>query len=373
MTLLYLAFRGFDEFNGISKKMKYQIDALRTNGFNVKVCYQIIDVNNSSKRMIDNDVLEDFGNGFISKFKKRFSFDSLVHYIKQEHIKFLYIRYEHNASPSFISALKKIKKTGTQIVLEIPTYPYDKEYWKQGLKLRFHLWQDQCFRKRLAKQVSRIITFSEHKLIFGVPTVNISNGVDFESVPLKKRNHKQQNRLNLLGVAEIHLWHGFDRLIAGLGEYYKTNRSFEVYFNIIGYGAPDYVNQLKSLVLKNNIEKYVHFHGPQYGDALTAFFDDADMGIASLARHRSNIYNIKTLKNREYAARGIPFVYSEFDTDFEDMPYILKVPANEIPIDIEQLIRFYENIQQTSQEIRESISHLSWESQMQKVINEAFV
>ncbi len=35
------------------------------------------------------------------------------------------------------------------------------------------------------------------------------------------------------------------------------------------------------------------------------------MGIASLGRHRNGITRIKTLKNREYAARGIPFVYSE--------------------------------------------------------------
>lgn len=373
MTLLYLAFRGFDEFNGISKKMRYQIDAFRRNGFDVKVCYQIMDSSNSSKRMIDNEVLDDFGNGFISKFRKRFSYKSLVEYINKHEIKSLYIRYEHNASPSFISALKKIRRNGTRIVLEVPTYPYDKEYRKQGLKLRFHLFQDQCFRKRLAKQVSKIVTFSEHESIFGVPTVRISNGVDFESVPVKTKISGSSGRLNLLGVAEIHLWHGFDRLILGLSDYYKADYSVKVYFDIIGYGAVDYINYLKRLVVENGIGEYVHFHGQQYGDALTTFFNDADMGIASLARHRSNIYNIKTLKNREYAARGIPFIYSETDTDFEKRPYILKVPANESPINIEQLIVFYRSVRETPQEIRDSISHLSWKNQMQKVINEVFI
>ncbi len=38
-----------------------------------------------------------------------------------------------------------------------------------------------------------------------------------------------------------------------------------------------------------------------------------------------DIFKIKTLKNREYAARGIPFIYSEIDDDFENMPYIIKV------------------------------------------------
>ena len=56
------------------------------------------------------------------------------------------------------------------------------------------------------------------------------------------------------------------------------------------------------------------------------------MGIGSLARHRSGIDKIKTLKNREYAARGIPFVYSETDDDFEHQPYILKAAPDDSPL-----------------------------------------
>ena len=40
---------------------------------------------------------------------------------------------------------------------------------------------------------------------------------------------------------------------------------------------------------------------------------------------RQGIYNIKTLKNREYAARGFGFVYSETDDDFDRMPYTLSL------------------------------------------------
>lgn len=65
-------------------------------------------------------------------------------------------------------------------------------------------------------------------------------------------------------------------------------------------------------------------------------FNQCDFGIGSLGRHRSGIDKIKTLKNREYAARGIPFIYSETDEDFEQMPYVLKAPADESPIDIKK-------------------------------------
>lgn len=104
-------------------------------------------------------------------------------------------------------------------------------------------------------------------------------------------------------------------------------------------------------------------------EELDELFNEADFAIGSLARHRSGIDKIKTLKNREYAARGIPFAYSETDEDFDKMPYILKVPADESPIDIHRLIRFYMELDLSPRKIRDSIKNLSWKEQMMKVIN----
>ena len=88
--------------------------------------------------------------------------------------------------------------------------------------------------------------------------------------------------------------------------------------------------------------------------------------------HRSGIQHIKTLKNREYAARGIPFIYSETDTDFENRPYILKVPANEAPVNIGRLIAFYRQLSVSPSGIRASIQELSWERQIKKVLERMF-
>ena len=50
------------------------------------------------------------------------------------------------------------------------------------------------------------------------------------------------------------------------------------------------------------------------------------------------------------------------------MPYIIKVPADETPIDIPKLISFYQRLSLSPQEIRNSIQHLSWKEQMKKVL-----
>ena len=81
--------------------------------------------------------------------------------------------------------------------------------------------------------------------------------------------------------------------------------------------------------------------------------------------------SLKSLKNREYAARGIPFVYSERDSDFDPMPYVLKAPADDTPLDITALLGWLDTADRTPEYIRTTIEgRLSWERQMQKVMTE---
>ena len=123
------------------------------------------------------------------------------------------------------------------------------------------------------------------------------------------------------------------------------------------------------LVQENQLQENVIFHGPLFGDDLNIIFNNSQIGIGSLARHRSDITHLRSLKNREYAARGIPFIYSEIDDDFENSPYIMKVTADESPIDISKVISFYNSVNMQPQEIRQSINRLSWKAQMQQIID----
>jgi hypothetical protein len=235
------------------------------------------------------------------------------------------------------------------------------------------LVQDKLFRKRLAKQLDAIVTFTEENYIFGQRTIKISNGIDFNRVWMKKNSQHPNNEFHLIGVAEIHRWHGFDRVIKGLAEYYATPKEVKVYFHIVGYFF-SFVEEeeITNIIKDNHLESYVLLYGKKHGKELDNIFDQCDFGIGSLGRHRVGISDIKTLKNREYAARGIPFIYSENDTDFDMKPYVLKVSADETAINIEKIIHFYQHLSISPQEIRNSIENLSWKNQMKIVIDTLF-
>lgn len=365
MKVLFLIFHGFDPNNGISKKITYQLDAFKTNGHETHLCY--MDESSTKRRFVDKQIIADYGNGIKGKIFKRTEFGSIADYAIKNQIKLVYIRSNHNANPFTISMVKRMKKAGMKVVMEIPTYPYDQEYFNKFM--RRQLIQDKLFRHQYAKHLDAIVTFAEDDFIFGQKTIKISNGIDFNSVRIKKNTHHATNVIHLIGVAEIHRWHGFDRVIQGLANYYKKPQDIKVFFHIVGYFfSPVEKEEITQVISENHLEPYVILYGKKHGEELNAIFDRCDFGIGSLGRHRVGIDNIKTLKNREYAARGIPFVYSETDSDFDKQPYVLKVPADESAIRIEDIINFYQQLTITPQQIRDSIQHLSWRNQMKRVI-----
>lgn len=380
MKILFLVYHGFSEVSGISKKIHYQVKGLRENGHDVRLCYYGFAENGHRCRYIDDKVIQDYGTGKLAGLRQRLSYDCVYDYCIREKIEFVYARCFQNANPWLIRFFKRIKKAGIHSVTEIPTYPYDAEFVGFPFQTQMNLKVDQMFRHKLCAQMDAIVTFSDAKEIFGQRTINISNGVDFDSIPLHQPsaiNH-QPSELHLIGVAEVHYWHGYDRLIAGIGEYYKNGGKRDVFFHIVGgvascemhdsMHAPGYIE----LMEKYHVKDRVIFHGQLFGDELDAVFNQCQFAIGSLARHRSGITVIKTLKNREYATRGIPFIYSEQDSDFDEQPYVLKIPADESPVDMNKIWNFMDSFQMKPVEIRKTVEHLTWTIQMQKVVDNVF-
>lgn len=375
--ILFIVYHGFAEHSGISKKIHYQLKGLRENGHEVHVCTYDIAPSGDRIRYVDGEVLQNFGKGRLASLRKRMCYDSIVDYVRTNHIDVVYTRSFHNANPFTIRMFRRLRQAGVRTAIEIPTYPYDQEYNGFPLSERLQLKVDQLFRHKLACQTDAIVTFSKDEQIFGRRTIRISNGVDFDSIALwRPTPHAMPNEFHLIGVAEVHYWHGFDRLIQGLGEYYKQPRETKVYFHIVGGIGPSEMYNSKhatgfhELIEQYGLQPYVIFHGTKFGQELDDCFNQCDFAVGSLARHRSGVQSIKTLKNREYAARGIPFIFSEDDEDFNDRPYIMKVPTNESPVNIESILRFNESLNMDARTIRGSIQPLSWRMQMQKVIDE---
>jgi hypothetical protein len=408
VKILFLTYHGFEEASGISKKMLAQIKGLRENGHEVAVCYYGYADDGSRCRFVDDRVIANYGRGKWAALKQRLDYGCIYDYCVAGGIELVYARSFMNASPPLVRLFKRLRRTGIRLLMEIPTYPYDGEFASLPLKHRIGHEVDKLFRRQLAAQFDAIVTFSGVTSIFGQRTINISNGVDMDAIKMVSKKGIENGELHLIGVAEVHPWHGFDRLIKGLGEYYQRNANSQrstvngqrstvngqrsmvngqrsmvngqrsmtkVFFHIVGNVAEAEMRGtrmapgFRPIIEQYGIGQYVIFHGQLFGEQLDQVFSQCAFAIGSLGRHRSGITHIKTLKNREYACRGIPFVYSECDSDFDSQPYVLRMPADESPIDINRIIDFVENCRLTPSDIRKSVEHLSWKEQMQRVIS----
>ena len=254
-NVLFLSFSGYYECNGISKKKLAQIKGLKECGCNVVNCYYDVDPDTGHRMwMVDGSVLIDLGTGTQAKIRKRIYYAHILAYIKKNRISFVYMRSEHNANPFLIRFARQLRNYGVEIVMEIPTYPYDREY---PLSRRLsRLFTDKIFRKGLAKQLNAIVTFSNVSEIFGQHTIRISNGIDFDLIKPKQHHNRNTRELHLIGVAEIHYWHGFDRVIAGLADYYKSDRqnSCKVYFHVVGEFTGERERmEILPLIMKNQL------------------------------------------------------------------------------------------------------------------------
>jgi len=356
---------------GIKKKVFAQARAFRQLGFEVDVLYF---ENQTIKIEGDNANLSYTAAHQLDYL--RFLFGGFAAQIDIRQYSYVYIRH-FLTNPLFIRLLQKLRgqNPALKMFMEIPTYPYRFEFGKMPFVKRAELWIDERCVAYFKNYLNRIVTFSSKATIFGIPTVRTDNGIDIEQFGLLDKAPFDGQTLHLLGLANVQIWHGFDRFVEGLRAYYAHQPALRVVFHVVGSGAD--VPHLQALVQKYNLQDVVQFHGFLLGDALDAMFKKCHLGIGSCGMHRINVAKGETsaLKSREYAARGLPFVIGYEDRGFpQNYPYLLTLPAAETPISIQELVDFYQSLTQTPdynlQLHQYAKENLTWAAKLKNVAEE---
>lgn len=215
---------------GINKKIMEQIATFRRFGFQVEAVYrkndsQLYCHNGQSERRIANNMKRPYKVA-ASKYLRK--------YVRDKHYDGAFIRYVYG-DWQFQRLLKVLKEKKIPVVIEIPSYPYDIEL-VDTFENRIVLLLDKIYRKKLKYYVDRIMTFSNDKKIFGVPTIQTMNGVNFDKIRMISPNEMYSNKINIIAVANLAIWHGFDRLLEGLGEYYHNKGKRDILFHLVGDG-----------------------------------------------------------------------------------------------------------------------------------------
>lgn len=358
MKILYIApvDPKSDKFLGVINKINGQANALNELGNSVdQLRYGI------TKLYFNETLLTKYSKGI---YRRLFMFGDVKRLVDIGKYDLIYIRYD-TSDLFFVSFLKSLNKK--KVIIELPTYPYDMERIGENMLNKISILLDKLYRQKLKKYVDYIVTFTKFDYIWGIPVIVLENAIDINNIEFTRFEHVN-NTINLIGVANVSKWHGYDRVIEGLYNYYSQDFFQEVIFHIVGSG--DEIENLRKLVELKSLNQKVIFHGSKVGNDLTNIFKYANIAVGSLGMHRIGLIEGSTLKAKEYAARGIPFVLGYEDKSFTNKEYVLNVENNETAIDIKVLLEFYYNLKIDGKSMREEAEkYFTWKHQMSNLLN----
>lgn len=355
--MLYITYDDLEcaGYMGIKKKVLAQVEALRKDAERIYyTCYYRLAMYlMDGRRIVEKKA---------TPTRKERS-EVLIQWLDKYNIQKTYIRY-HLADRWFLQLLRFQKERGIRSVIEIPTYPYDAELESGRMKS-----EDAYFRRQLREYAGMLATYSDDSEIWGIPCIKLRNGIDLEDNKISVKK-KQDGKLVLLAVSSMAFWNGYERLLEGLGIYYLQEQAIEVKLKFVGEGPEE--SYYKALTDKYGLWEHVEFCGKLTGKELDNVYDQSDIAVSSLGAYKKHMHTACPLKGGEYCARGIPFICGYTDSRFpETLDFVMSVPNNEEPININDVLRFYDNAT-SKRDYRKTMrdyaeKHLAWESIMRPV------
>lgn len=310
------------------------------------------------------------------RMRHRNRFDALINYlctygqlyrmiereVTRNEIDTLYLRKPGVFDLRCIYFLRRLKRAHVQILFEIPTYPYSAEL--RGKRLIG--LGDRIAQKCLRGVADRIVTFSMDSSIFDVPCVRIQNGVDFGQIALTSRLRRMEG-IRLTCVSALEPWHCLDRLVEALNSYWLQGGDDIAELCIVGEGREG--ERLRRLA--GSFEATmgrVRFCGALYGKELDGILDETDLAVGNLElRSSRNLTSVQPLKHREYAARGIPFIYGLSDPYFDTQEYCMRL--QESHIDLVGVVDWYRSLTWSAEQIRADAGRFAWELQLGEALD----
>ena len=194
----------------------------------------------------------------------------------------------------------------------------------------------------LGVSVTKEIATYESNRCVGYQNKVITNGIDVDSCSLRLENEIINNEINLFILTGGNVpWHGVERIISGIKNY-KGSANISV--DIIGSFSTSQVQMALELGVDTKINFIPHI---EYS-LLTNHLNKYHAGIGTLAAFRKGLKEASPLKVREYFARGFACVVGYEDTDINEYKefdsYVLKVPADESPLDFYQIETFVKQL-----------------------------
>lgn len=357
---------------GVEKKLAAQAKAIALLGLDMDVFYL-----NFGRQLQDDRVhFHKHGEGFLNEgLSVLYRYSFISRHIDTDRYDLLVLRYSGGDFSLFSSFFRD---NAGKIVTEHHTKELHEAYtYETTLPQKVvTLLMERFLGPKMITRCGGLIGVTDEIKVYelgragvSIPACTIPNGVLVEDVPFSRHASYNGEVLKLLCIANsFDAWHGLDRVLAGL-QSYSSQKPF-LHLKVVGNVSAKYMNLTSHL--NHNVHVKIDFLGRLYGLKLEEVFENTHVALSSLAVFRNKLQEACTLKTREYAARGLPFVIGYHDPDLEGADeFFMTVPPNNTPVNMDEVVAFAEpilNRKGVSDSMREfAEKRLDWKIKMQQM------
>ena len=274
---------------------------------------------------------------------------------------------------SYMQMLKKMKKQHAFVAMQSLSYfPNMKRNDMKTLSHFLIAFSLKIHSTKLSKYVDLMLTEGAINDFYGIPCIEYGMGVDVDRY--EPHNYSgNKDEINMIMVGCDSPYHGTDRIIASLDDYYShcSNNQTVINLHLVGKLNDRETERIKKAKCKSHIICY----GRKSGIELNEVFNKCNMALGPLAQYRIRKKDTG-LKTKEYFARGIPYIYTGEEPHIaSDYPFILQVPNDSSLIDMSTISDFYNSyvgnasVVSNMREIARQC--FSWRSIIEKTMNAA--
>lgn len=374
-SVLFFMLYDIDDLNRNNTKLVQQMEAAKKMGFQVSY------LGYSHKGIF---LCSENGNDRICNsvrtnrnfFKRMQIFRACLKVLDRNTFDYCYIR-KMITTINYGRCLKKMANKNIPVAVEIPTYPDYKEVAQDSRILKRLAFKVLWFvDKHYSKYVSVFALIGEKADSYmGIRAINIDNGIIVDDIA-KWEHRKKEGEIHVMVVANFCYWHGYERLINGIREYYKKDIQHEkIIVHMVGEDCDGSLKKWIAMAEEAGIIENIVCEGEKYGAQLDEIANMCDVAIAGLGLYKKKLFNASELKVLNYCARGIPFLYCSEPLDNSCIKdCCMKIPNDASPLDVEEMVWFCRRIEQITDAsvlLRDYCKqNYNWESQLGKVFKE---
>ena len=263
---------------------------------------------------------------------------------------FLYVR-RTTCDREYLNFFRRVKEKYPEcrIMVEIFTYPYDKDDFAKWDAWPF-FFKEKMYRGRLKKYIDRFVVYTDDEEVFGVKTIRTINGIDMDTVGISEGEYKD-NTIRMIGVAYMQRQHGYERVIRGLGEYYKKYPDPETKVKLMLVGDGPEKDKYIRLADECNVKEHIDFRSSTVGQALDELYDQSDLTLGAFGMYKNSFYGYMSgLKTRESLAKGLPIVSGcLIDVLNEGNEFVKYYPNDDSTVNIEETVSFFNGLREKYQ------------------------